>query len=162
MLWTVALQAPLPVGILQARMPEWVAMPSSRGAPQPRDQNSASFISCIGRPVLYHYRHLGSPAAIAVSDISSCCELTSPTSPPQVLLSKHVHVCEVASVVSDSATPWTIAARLLCPWHSPGKSTGVSCRALFQGIFPTQGWNLHLLCLLPLVPPGKPASLSNY
>ena len=28
---------------------------------------------------------------------------------------------------------------------SPGKNTGVDCHALLQGIFPTQGWNLHLL-----------------
>ena len=28
---------------------------------------------------------------------------------------------------------------------SPGKSTGVGCHALLQGIFPMQGWNLHLL-----------------
>ena len=27
-------------------------------------------------------------------------------------------------------------ARLLCPWDSPGKNTGVGCHALFQGIFP--------------------------
>ena len=26
--------------------------------------------------------------------------------------------------------------RLLCPWHSPGKNTGVGCHALLQGIFP--------------------------
>ena len=31
---------------------------------------------------------------------------------------------------------------------SPGKNTGVGCHALLQGIFPTQGSNLHLLCLL--------------
>ena len=31
--------------------------------------------------------------------------------------------------------------RLLCPWDSPGKNTGVSHHALFQGIFPTQGPN---------------------
>ena len=29
----------------------------------------------------------------------------------------------------------------LCPWDSPGKNTGVGCRALLQGIFPTQGSN---------------------
>ena len=29
-LWTVARQAPLPMGILQARVLEWVALPSSR------------------------------------------------------------------------------------------------------------------------------------
>ena len=53
--------------------------------------------------------------------------------------------------------------RLLCPWGSPGKNTGVGCRTLLQGIFLTQGLNPHLLCLLnwqagslPLVPPGQP------
>ena len=46
------------------------------------------------------------------------------------------------------ATPRTVAARLLCPWDSPGKNTGVGCHALLQGIFLTQGSNLHLLCLL--------------
>ena len=35
--------------------------------------------------------------------------------------------------------------RLLCPWDSLGKSTGVGCHFLFQGIFPTQGPNLCLL-----------------
>ena len=28
---------------------------------------------------------------------------------------------------------------LLCPWHFPGKSTGVGCHFLLQGIFLTQG-----------------------
>ena len=35
-LWAVAHQAPLSVGILQAKILEWVAMPSSRGRPNPR------------------------------------------------------------------------------------------------------------------------------
>ena len=34
--WTVAHQAPRSMGILQARILEWVAMPSSRGNPRPR------------------------------------------------------------------------------------------------------------------------------
>ena len=49
-----------------------------------------------------------------------------------------------------------------CHGDSPGKNTGVGCHAFLQGIFPTQGSNLCLLCLLhwqvgslPLVPPGK-------
>ena len=33
---------------------------------------------------------------------------------------------------------------------SPGKNTGAGCHFLLQGIFPTQGSNLHLLCLLVL------------
>ena len=38
--------------------------------------------------------------------------------------------------------------RLLCPWDSRGKNTGVGCHALLLGIFPTQGSNPHLLRLL--------------
>ena len=46
-------------GILQARILEWVAMPSSRhSAP---GTESASSVSCIGRRILYHYSHRRSP-----------------------------------------------------------------------------------------------------
>ena len=40
---------------------------------------------------------------------------------------------------------WTAAARLLCPWDSPSKTTGVGCQSLLQGIFLTQGSNPGLL-----------------
>ena len=36
-------------------------------------------------------------------------------------------------------------SRLLSPWDSPGKNTGVGSHFLLQGIFPTQGLNLGLL-----------------
>ena len=49
------------------------------------------------------------------------------------------------SVMSDSATPWTITHRLLCPQKFPGKNTGVGCHSLLQRIFPTQGSNPGLL-----------------
>ena len=45
-------------------------------------------------------------------------------------------------------TTRTIPTRILCPWDSPGKNTGVFCHFLLQGIFPTQGSNPSLLCLL--------------
>ena len=35
--WTIARQAPLSMGILQARILEWVSMPSSRESSQPKD-----------------------------------------------------------------------------------------------------------------------------
>ena len=54
---------------------------------------------------------------------------------------------------------------LLCPWDSPGKNTGGGRHALLQGIFPTQGSNPRLLCLLrcrrvlsPLNHRGSPAA----
>ena len=40
--------------ILQARILEWVARASSRGSSRPRDRTGVSYISCIGRWVLYH------------------------------------------------------------------------------------------------------------
>ena len=49
------------------------------------------------------------------------------------------------SVALDSAIPWTVATRLLCPWNSPGKNTGVGCQSLLQRIFPSQGLSLSLL-----------------
>ena len=72
-------------------------------------------------------------------------------------------VCAKSLSVSDSLRPNGLQpAKVLCLWDSPGKNTGVGCHALLQGIFPTQGWNPRLLCLLhwqvgslPLVPPGK-------
>ena len=40
--------------ILQARILEWVAISFSWGSSQLRDQTQVSYISCIGRHVLYH------------------------------------------------------------------------------------------------------------
>ena len=69
-----------------------------------------------------------------------------------------------SSVVSDSLWPSGLQpSRLLCPWGSSGKNTGVGCHALLQGIFLTQGLNLRLFRLLhwqagslSLVPLGEP------
>ena len=45
-------------GTLQAQIPEWVAIPFSRGSSWPRDQTQ---VSCIGRQSLYHLSHQRSP-----------------------------------------------------------------------------------------------------
>ena len=58
--WTVAHQAPLSMGIFQARILEWLSMPSSRGSSQPRDQAQASGITG-GMDIFYHLSHQGSP-----------------------------------------------------------------------------------------------------
>ena len=61
-----------------------------------------------------------------------------------------------------------LAARLLCLWDSPGKSTGVGCQALLQRILPTQGLTSCFIKSpalqagsLPLGLPGKPPLLST-
>ena len=43
--WTTACQVPLSMGILQARILEWVVMPSSRRSFQPRDRTQISHIA---------------------------------------------------------------------------------------------------------------------
>ena len=58
-----------------------------------------------------------------------------------------VCVC-VLSHVRLFAVPWTVPTRLLRPWASPGKSTGVGCHLLLQGTFLTHGSNLRLFHLL--------------
>ena len=53
------------------------------------------------------------------------------------------------SVVFDYLWPHGLhPARLHCPWDFPGKNTELGCHFLLQRISPTQGSNLHLLCLL--------------
>ena len=47
-------------GILQARILEWVAIPSSSGSSPPRDW---TWVSCSGRQILYHLTYQGSPCA---------------------------------------------------------------------------------------------------
>ena len=47
--------------ILQTRILEWIAMPSSRGSSQTRNRTYISYVSCIGRQVLYRQCHLGRP-----------------------------------------------------------------------------------------------------
>jgi len=73
--------------------------------------------------------------------------------------------CGCCSVTSDSLQPHGLEpARPLCPWDSPGKNTGVGCRFLLQGIFPTQGPNQclsHLLHAQAGSLPHAPAGKSN-
>ena len=60
---------------------------------------------------------------------------------------KCVHA-ELLSRVQLFVTLWIVPTRLLCPWDSPDKNTGVGCHFLLQGIFLTQRSNPRLLCLL--------------
>ena len=69
------------------------------------------------------------------------------------------------AIVPRAANSQTCLKQLsvhVCLWDYPGRNTGMSCCALLQGIFPTQGLHLHLLGLLHwqeffllLAPPGN-------
>ena len=75
--WTVAHQAPLFMGF--SRQEYWSGLPCTPpgGGSSWPNQTYISYVSCIGRQVLDHYRYLGSPKSESVNH----------------------------SVVSDSATP---------------------------------------------------------
>ena len=65
------------------------------------------------------------------------------------------------SVMSDSLQPHGLQpTRILCPWDSLGKDTGVGCHALLQGISLTERLNPSLLpcrqILYHLSHPGSP------
>ena len=62
-----------------------------------------------------------------------------------VFHSGRVHACSVAEVVSDPVdrSPPGSSVHGFC-----SKNTGVGCHVILKGIFPTQGLNPHLLCLL--------------
>ena len=66
------------------------------------------------------------------------------------------------SCVRLFAALWTAALQAPLSMGFSGKSPRMDCQALLQGIFPAQGLNPHLLCLLhwcvdslPLALPGK-------
>ena len=67
-----------------------------------------------------------------------------------------IYVCVKSvncSVISDSLQLHELQpTRLLCPWNSPGKNTGMGSYFLLQGIFSTQGLQEDSL---PSEPPGK-------
>ena len=105
--------------ILQERILEWVAMPSSRGSSQSRDGTCTSCVSCFGREVLY-------------------------TSAIWEALLRPESESESRSFLSESLWP----RGLFSPWNSPGQNTGVGSLTLLQGIFPTQGLNPHCRWIL--------------
>ena len=104
-------------GILQARILEWVAMPSSVESSQPRGQMSMS------------------PDWQATS-----LPLVPPEKP--IFIMRVVNKSESRSVMSNSLQPH---ATPYSPWNSPGQNTGEGSLSLLQGIFPTQRLNPGLL-----------------
>ena len=84
--------------------------------------------------------------------------------PNKELKNESESIC--CSVISDSLQPHGLwSTRLLCPWNSSGKNTGVGCYSLLQKIFTTQGLKPHLLhCrqnFLSSEPPGKSQKMTT-
>ena len=83
-------------------------------------QLSAHTIAAVYCP--FFRRQVDWPTVVMQTRCSCCC-------------------CSLASVISDFL--WSRGlqpTRLLCPWDSLGKNTGVGCHAFLQGILPTGDW----------------------
>ena len=106
--------------ILQARILEWVSMPSFRGSSRPRDRTHVSYVSCIGRQVIYHQHHLGSPTTIQPT--LTMCFIEKPLFSPRRLRARDIKKLTMWSQVHNGArsTSWVpFAARI----HTPGLHT---------------------------------------
>ena len=77
-LWNVA---PLSMGLLQARILDWVAISFSRGSSWPSDRTHVSHVSCIGRRIRYHFCHLGS----SWERVPGCCK-------------RHIHISKASGM----------------------------------------------------------------
>ena len=71
------------------------------------------------------------------------CEVGWSTMPAFQAPSEQVSIVHLCTTLYDPMD-YIQSAKLLCPWNSPGKNTGVSCHCLLQGILPTQGQNSNL------------------
>ena len=104
-----------------SRQLEWVVISTSRGSCRPRER-----------------KHVSCPedGFFSIKQLCVC-----------VCVCVHVHA-HTHTVMSDSATPWTVTcqAPLSMQFYRQEYWRGLSF--LLQGIFPTQGLNPHLLCLL--------------
>ena len=103
-------------GFSQARIPESVSISFSRGSSWPRDQTSKS-LALAGR-------------------------FFTTEQPGKLRMNMRIPWSEGAQSHPNLCDPTDCSLLgFLCPWDFPGKSTGVGCHFLLQGIFPTQGLN---------------------
>ena len=126
------------------RILEWVAYPFCRVTSQLRNRTG---VSCIAGRFFSSW----ATGEVILQGLSTCCSPCLPT----------FHTLPPSPPLSPVHTS--------LPVCSTGKDARVDCHALLQGIFPTQGSNPRLICLLalqasslPLAPPGKPQVWVTY
>ena len=123
-------------GIAQAKILEWVAMFTSRVSSWSKDQTHNSCVSClVGRFF---------------------------TAESRGTLISSTYMLSLSSCVALFVTLWTVAHQAPLSMGFSRQEYWSGCLAILQGIFPPQGLNLCLLCLLhwqacslPLASPGK-------
>ena len=89
-------------GILQARILEWVAIPFPSRSSQPRDWTHISWVSCIGRMILYHWATWEAHSVLSTVSIVYKCQFQSPNS-SHPLFPLGIHMFDFHIYVSISA-----------------------------------------------------------
>ena len=88
------------------------------------------------------------------------------------LRAKSLQLCLTLCDLMDCSPPGSSVRGILqgriLEWVAISPPGDLPNSGIFQGIFPTQGWHLHLFCLLywqggslPLAPPGKPSVIQG-
>ena len=116
--WTVAQQSSLSMGFSRQQYCSGLPFPSPGDLPDPEIEPGSPALQADSLPTELQ----GNPIPILL--------FTEDTGKRNVTLVPSPHLFK---------------SRLLCPWNSPGKNTGVGCHSLPQGIFPVQESNLSLL-----------------
>ena len=148
-------------GNLQARILVWVAILFSRDLPHPGIQP--------GSPVLQVNSLVSEPTVKPIFSwkgkiyskifISNKSRVSSTRLYINWKSLSYMHACLLSHFnhTQFCATLRTAACQASLSMRFSRHNAGVHCHALLQGIFLTQGWNLHWhVGSLPLVPPGKP------
>ena len=125
-------------GISQARIMEWVAISSPGDLPDPGIKSTFPMSPALKEDSL--------PVEPSGKLLNLNVTVQYTTYCVRVLLLFEIEEFSSFvlshSVVSNSLRPMDCSLPgSSVHWDSPGKNTGVGCHALFQGIFPTQGWN---------------------
>ena len=92
-----------------------------------------------GNPLQYSCRENPTDRGDRWATVQGITELELDTTEATEHTRSRKKLCLCAKSLQSRLTLWIGATRLLCPWDSPGKNTGVGCHAVLQGIFPTQG-----------------------
>ena len=166
------------MGILQARIREWLDIPFSRVSSQPRDWTQVSRIA--GRFFTLWATKMHSDCRkniLKIQLLLTCLKINYTLGNlHNIFLTLKKNRCAFwcvssikcesvsCSVMSKSLCPCGLQQAIsLCPWSYPGKNTRVGYHSLLQGIFLTQVSNLSLLhcrqIFLPSEQPVKPFSL---
>ena len=153
-LLTVSLQAPLSMGILQARILEWVAIPFSRGSSGLRDR---THISCIagrffttepqGKPLFnyttHHFHCAQHPSSLELFEaylLQFQWEVgTRP--PPQGGIRKHLSLFKLPSSSTSSLTPGSALVSSLVARNSPSLPTLIRQISVLRVLQPLVPWN---------------------